>query len=125
MSVTGDTISPNEPGMPEPPSGDFFNETQWAVLLALADAVIPSITPESRVTDEKIQRCLPDQEYHAFVQFNKDKIDGAPGDESLLEALLDDRPSKHPAFLHHCRRTLSSLPGPARKQLGGVLSALA
>lgn len=110
--------------MPDAPTGDYFNETQWAVLMALADAVVPSIAAESKVTNEKVQRRMPDQEYQKIIQSNKGSIIAAPGDESLFQEYLDDRPSKHPAFLDHCRRTLSNVPASDRKQLATVLSAL-
>ena len=43
---------PTPPGLPSPPTGDFFDDNQWTVLLALLDAIIPSITATSNVKDD-------------------------------------------------------------------------
>jgi hypothetical protein len=93
--------------------------------MAFADAVVPSITAESKVTDEKVQRRMPDQEYQQVVQTNKGSVVESPGDESLFREYLDDRPSSNPAYLEHCRWMLSSVPASDRKQLGTALSLLA
>lgn len=111
--------------MPQAPKCDFFNETQWAVLMAFADAVVPSITAQSKVTDEKVQRRTPDKEYQQIVQSNKGSVVESPGDESLLQEYLDDRPSSNPVFLEHCRWMVNSVPAGDRKQLALALSLLA
>lgn len=124
-SSPADMSSPTSPGIPEAPKGDFFNETQWAVLMAFADAVVPSITAQSKVTDEKLQRRMSDREYQQVVQSNKDSLAGSPSDgESLFKEYLDDRPSKNPAFRDHCVRTVASVPESDRKQLALALSLL-
>ena len=123
-SLEGMLASPNLPGLPEPPAGDFFDDDQWAVLMSLLDAAIPSIVPESQVADQKTQKGLPDLDYQKLVNFNQGAEGDASVDNSSILAYLQDRPSNHPEFLHACRKTLASFPASARKQLGAVLYQL-
>ncbi|OIW33590.1 GMC oxidoreductase [Coniochaeta ligniaria NRRL 30616] len=125
MTASADnTATPRWPGLPEPPSGDFFNETQWAVLMSLIDAVLPPTLPESKVTDQITQKAIPDADYQTAITTTRTVLAQAP-DEATLAAYLSTTPSQNPATLHAIRRSLGGVSASARTQLGGVLSALA
>ncbi|KAK3692226.1 hypothetical protein B0T22DRAFT_531748 [Podospora appendiculata] len=111
------------PGLPPPPTGDWFDETQWAVLLALLDAVIPSITAETDVQDAKAQQALPDAHFDELVGRAQASMVEPPSAD-VLKSYFEDRPSTQPWFLYAVKRTLDTVPDPVRKQLGSVLSAL-
>jgi hypothetical protein len=114
---------PDTPGMPEPPSGDFYNETQWAVLLALLDAIVPSVAPESMTRDVSAQRRISDAEYQLLLESYPRTMAAAP-EKAVFQAYLDERPARQQAFLHACRRSLARLPESGRQKLGGALSLL-
>ncbi|KAH8909806.1 GMC oxidoreductase [Coniochaeta sp. PMI_546] len=124
MAASSENITaPRWPGLPEPPSGDWFNETQWAVLMSLIDAVLPATVPESKATDKTMQKAIPDTEYQDVVTTTRTTLAQAP-DEATLTAYLSELPSQNPATLHAIRRSLSGVPASVRNQLGGVLTAL-
>lgn len=114
---------PKCPGLPTPPTGDFFDETQWTVLYALLDAILPSITAAPDVTDDKTQYGIPEEDIKDLISNTKKNLAEPPSDD-LLEAYLADRPSSHYNFTYGVRRILSCAPSSALKQLGGVLTAL-
>lgn len=125
MSSPADGVTaPRWPGLPEQPSGDFFDETQWTVFLSLMDAVLPSIVPASKLKDRANQKAIPDDEYQQAIETTQATLAGAP-DESTLAAYLSELPSRNTASLHYLRRSLGSVPASARNRLGGVFSALA
>ncbi|KAK1751867.1 long chain fatty alcohol oxidase [Echria macrotheca] len=119
MTPTG----PTPPAVPPAPPGDYYDATQWAVLTSLLDAVIPSIAPASKVTDEKTHRGIDDAEYEKLASLVEAKVNPAPSPEAL-KAYLDDRPSANPGFMNGLLQALGNLPQSARARLGGVLSAL-
>lgn len=119
MAATG----PTPPALPPVPSGDYFNETQWTVLMAILDAVIPSIAAASTVTDEKTHRSVDDGEFKSATSLGQSKL-VSPLSDAALKAYLEDRPSASPEFMDILRRTLSTIPPPARNKLGSVLHAL-
>jgi len=119
MAATG----PTPPALPPVPSGDYFNETQWTVLMAILDAVIPTIAAASTVTDEKTHRSINDDEFKNVTSSARVKSISPLSDEAL-KAYLEDRPSASPEFMDLLRRTLATIPSPARNKLGSVLHAL-
>ncbi|KAK0621354.1 hypothetical protein B0T17DRAFT_533772 [Bombardia bombarda] len=123
MSTTSTRGRPSPPGMPPPPAGEFFDETQWAVLLAVLDAVVPSIMAATDVKDGMAQQGIPDGEFSALVERTQTCMVEPPSAQSL-KAYLADRPSADPGYVTAVRRTLSTVPDGARRKLGGVLSAL-
>ncbi|KAM7192803.1 GMC oxidoreductase [Rhypophila sp. PSN 637] len=114
---------PKCPGLPTPPTGDFFDDTQWTVLFALFDAILPSITATPKVTDDKSQYGIPEADIKHLIANTKKNLVEPPSDD-LLEAYLADRPSTDPNFTYGVRRILSTAPSSALKQLGAVLTAL-
>jgi hypothetical protein len=116
--------SPRWPGLPEPPLGDFFNETQWTVLMALVDGAVPSMVPESKVTDTKLHKGIPDAEFQNALAITQKTLADAP-DADVLAKYLASRPSENPATIYCLRRSLTGIPSAARIALGQALSLLA
>ena len=114
---------PSPPGMPSPPTGDFFDDTQWTVLCALLDAIIPSITATDNVKDDKAQYGIPASQIDDLVAQTQNNV-AEPPSADVFAAYLADRPSVDPLFIHGVRRILGCAPSSALKQLGAVLTAL-
>ncbi len=91
--------------------------------MAVMDAVVPSITLDSSVTDEKTQESLPESRLQEITEHIRTSM-AEPPSEDLLRAYLEDRPSSSPAFVHGVRRALDKTPVKARNWLGSILTAL-
>ncbi|KAK5664161.1 hypothetical protein OQA88_376 [Cercophora sp. LCS_1] len=117
---------PSFPPLPPPPKGDYFDETQWAVLVSLLDAIIPSITPASSVTDDQIKthRIVDDDELAKLAAQVQATVVSPPSAD-VLKAYLEDRFSANPVLMDDLRRTFENIPESGRNKLGGALSALA
>ncbi|KAL8359746.1 hypothetical protein RB598_008225 [Gaeumannomyces tritici] len=132
--------SPRVPDLVELPS-DFWTPTQWSVFLALADAVLAPIVPESELEDKAAQIRMPDDQFAQLL----DRFDAAvarPGGDSdnnssssssssssdakaLARAVLKDSFSTNPALAGHLRRTVSvTVHHRLRTRIGGLLGAL-
>ncbi len=110
--------------LPALPSTDFWTETQWAVYLSFADAVLPSVVAASALTDRHGQVRISDDEYAAAYRTVRDAMSNAPKEEDFADYLRWS-PSRDPRFVANVRRTLSTVPAEAQKRLGGVLNILA
>lgn len=122
--ASGNTKSaPNWPSLPDPPSGDFWSDTQWQVLLALLDATIPSIAPESKLKDEQNEVAISDATYAEILKETQSST-AEPPNEMLFQAYMEDRPSANPAFVISLRRAVVGLPEKPRGDLGKVLGFL-
>ncbi|KAK0711345.1 hypothetical protein B0H67DRAFT_684977 [Lasiosphaeris hirsuta] len=120
---TAAKTGPTLPGLPAPPPGVFLDETQWTVLMALLDAVIPSITANSRVADDMAQRGIADGEFEESAARAQPNA-AEPPSTDLIKAYLEDRATARPGFKDAVRRTLGSVPGESLKPLGTALYAL-
>ncbi len=119
-------VSSTRPGpevlaLREPPSGDWWEETQWKVFLALLDAVVTPVVADAELTDPANQKKIPRAQYDEAAGVAR-QYSRSP---ELLGAFLRSRPSDDPAFVHSVRRFLSNVPAAERQQLGGILSTLA
>jgi hypothetical protein len=120
-----DTLtSPRWPGLPDPPAGDWFSETQWTVLLSIIDAVIPPLVPSSAVTHPLAQHGIPDAAWSRALSTTQSTLASSP-DRAVLESYLAEQPSANPLTLPALKRSLAYAPTAARSGLGTVLSALA
>ncbi|KAK3939899.1 hypothetical protein QBC46DRAFT_449951 [Diplogelasinospora grovesii] len=114
---------PSPPELPPPPASDFFSETQWTVLMALLDAVVPSITTASIAQDEKTKTRIREERFDDVVKYARKTMADPPSADNL-RAFLEDRPCSDPAFIYKVRRTLGTASESSRKQLGAALTAL-
>jgi hypothetical protein len=123
MAAESAAYLPKWPGIPPSPTSSMWSETQWTILLAIMDAVIPSVVPESGAADPWRQAALPAVEYEAMFRETRAQLVVAPG-EDLLRAYLEDCPSASEGFVRSMRRVVSSLPVRLQKDLGGAMALL-
>ena len=119
-----DILAPLATALPEGPAGEPFTAAQWTTLMAIMDAVIPSIRRETTTTDKISQLTISDVEYNTAVHHLQKTVVNAPDSESLDE-YLNERPSENPRFQDLLMRTLVFYArDDARKGLSFVLSTL-
>ncbi|KAK0646626.1 long-chain fatty alcohol dehydrogenase [Cercophora newfieldiana] len=118
-------IGPTPPPLPPAPTGDFFDATQWAVITAILDAVIPSITAASTATDATAHthRGIDDELLESATARVRSTM-VCPPSPDLLKSLLEERPSANPAMVSALRHTLNAIPESSRRTLGSALTAL-
>jgi hypothetical protein len=109
--------------LPEAPQEDIFTSDQWAILLAIADTVIPSIQRESNGPTIH-QLAITDSEYADTVDKIKKSVQNSP-DDKVLTAFLEERPSEVPAFCDLLKRSFAFyVYDDTRRGVGASLSAL-
>ena len=109
--------------LPDAPPFDFFTPTQWDVLFALVDGVLPSITSESTVTDDQGQIQLPDHEIDNVLDSSTKSL-AAPATRDNIRAFLQERPAYDARFRDNLMRTLALSPPAQQKRLAGLLSIM-
>jgi hypothetical protein len=118
------SLAPLATPLPDPPAGEAFTPNQWTTLLAIMDALIPSVQRDSTSTDEISQYTISDAEYNMMVDHLKKTLVEAPDSEALDE-YLQERPSEDPKFQDLLKRTLIHYsPDDVRKGLAFILSTL-
>ncbi|KAK1971198.1 GMC oxidoreductase [Colletotrichum sublineola] len=110
--------------LPALPTTSFWSETQWAVLMSLLEAVLPSISLPATLSDATNQVRVSEADYTAALQLVRNTMKNPPSEEKFLEYLAHN-PAKEPRFVENITRTLTSLPAAAQRQLGGAMGALA
>ncbi|KAK7994853.1 GMC oxidoreductase [Apiospora arundinis] len=116
----------------EAPPATFFDETQWRVLYALMDTVIPPITTGAS-DDNKTNGCkvvgidsrqtISKDVFESHYEKMQSCLVTPPSREAFA-AYLSERPSEIQDFRDHLVRTLVTLSPDARKQLGMVIYLL-
>lgn len=109
--------------LPEPPSGDFFDKTQWDVLTAFVNAAIPSMTSKSALKDEKAQIAVSDELFGKILDDAEKSMSNPPTREALKE-FFEFSPAKNPRAADNILRSLSWIAPDNQKALGKVLSVL-
>ncbi|RDW84724.1 long chain fatty alcohol oxidase-like protein [Coleophoma cylindrospora] len=118
-----EVLAPLPNPLPEGPE-QFFNETQWAMLMAIMDTVIPDVRRETQATDNFSHATVPDVKYNSAVDHITSNVVNPPGSQSLDE-YFSEKPSDNPRFQELLKRTLvSGSPEDSKKALSFVLSAL-
>ncbi|CCF45054.1 hypothetical protein CH063_14261 [Colletotrichum higginsianum] len=110
--------------LPALPTSDFWSETQWAVMMSLLEAVLPSISRPSTLSDPTNQVRVPEADYAAALQLAQNTMKKPPSEEKFQEYLAHN-PAKEPKFVESITRTVAALAPAAQRQLGGVMSSLA
>ncbi|TKW50203.1 Long-chain-alcohol oxidase FAO2 [Colletotrichum tanaceti] len=110
--------------LPALPTSDFWSETQWAVMMSLLEAVLPSISRPSTLSDPTNQVRVPEADYAAALQLAQNTMKNPPSEEKFQEYLAHN-PAKEPKFVESITRTAAALAPAAQRQLGGVMSSLA
>ena len=117
------SAAPRPVGFPPMPAGDFWNETQWAVLFALMDAAVPSMATAADISDAAGQLRISDEEFaEAFEQASRAMT--SPPSAKDFKAYIGLRPTKDPLFIENFRRFAATIPPASQKKLGGLTSLL-
>ena len=115
-------IAPLDTPLPPPPEGQVLTESQWTTLMAIADAVIPSIEVSSSLSNSSL--CLAPSEYASAVETIARRLP-AQTDPNLTQRFLQENASSVPGFRELLQRILGdSLREDARKGIRVILSAL-
>lgn len=115
-------IAPLDTPLSPPPEGQVLTDSQWITLMAIADAVIPSIGVSSTSSD--INLCLAPSEYASAVESIGHCLP-AQADPGLTQRYLRENASSVPGFKDLVRRMLAvSIKEDARKGIRVILSAL-
>lgn len=116
-------LAPLPTGLRALPSTEYWDETQWAVLFAILEAIMPAVAPESAIKDRHNQIRIPDSEFEAIFKRVDENLANPPSKEALRE-FLGTRCTADPAFIDSCKRMVSSFPPAKTEQLGGILKLL-
>lgn len=130
MSNTSDTpatpYTPLASPLPPPPEEDVFTPDQWTVLLAIADAIIPSIrSPDT--ADPSTQLSVSDSELNAAKTHIQNGLDDPNSEESaqLVTSYLEESASSVPQFKDSLKTIFGRhIHHEGRKGLTLVLTAL-
>lgn len=115
-------ITPLESPLPSPPSGEVLTDSQWTTLMAIADAVIPSIRDSSQSSEGGL--LVEPTEYATAVKTLNAKIPDT-GNVDLARTYLLESPSTLPGFKQFLQRAIGDyMREDARKGLRVLLSAL-
>ncbi|RDL40582.1 Long chain fatty alcohol oxidase-like protein [Venustampulla echinocandica] len=110
--------------LPDGPSEEPFTPVQWNTLMALMDAVIPSIQRGSAGEQKGAHLALVDAEYNNSVRALQKSIKDAPDAESF-DKYLNEKASDCPQFQDLLKRALGQdAPEQSRKGLAFILSTL-
>ncbi|KAI8963920.1 long-chain fatty alcohol dehydrogenase [Daldinia sp. FL1419] len=124
MAAATHMAAPIPTQLPELKLDTYFSKTQWQILLALIDAIVPSITADARVTNKKNHLRVPQSKLKDSYD-NIKKSMRHPPDYEKFQQYLQTRPLDNPQFLRAVKRVLEGVPDGNRKQLGGILSVMA
>ncbi|KAK7959070.1 GMC oxidoreductase [Apiospora aurea] len=118
----------------DPPPATFFDDTQWRVLYALMDTVVPPIAAAAAASGEELvvavnsdgkspadngHQALSKELFESHYQKMQSCMVTPPSREAFA-AYLSEKPSEIQDFRNHLVRTLSTISPDARKQLGTV-----
>lgn len=123
MSLTAAPVSPKAAPLPPIPGQDPLSPAQWKTLLAIADAIIPTIAP---IASAHAQKELPvgPNEYATAISTLRGLAPDSEG-EGLAELYLRESASSNPAFREAIHRLVALyMPTKSRNELGFVLNIL-
>ena len=115
-------IAPLDTPLPPSPDGQILTESQWTTLMAIADAVIPSIEVSSTLSNRSL--CLAPSEYASTVQTISQRLPAEAG-PNLTQRFLQENASSVPGFRELLQRILADyVREDARKGIRVILSVL-
>ena len=111
--------------MPPLPSEDPLTAAQWKTLLAISDAVIPSIKPAS-VANARVEIAVADNAYSTAVSALRALTpEDDPSAETAVTEYLAENASSNPAFKEELQRIFAMyMPQSTKKELFMVLNIL-
>ncbi|KAJ5247705.1 hypothetical protein N7468_002688 [Penicillium chermesinum] len=115
------TYTPLEVPVPPVPDAGFFSETQWTILFALADAIVPSIRASTGSSSDKV---ISTKEWDAAIAKLTANIPG-PDATKLATRYLEEDASSNPAFRAYVQRIIGDhVHDEARFGFGLILNTL-
>jgi hypothetical protein len=123
MEPPSHATAPMPVPLPRITSEDCFTETQWQVLFAALDAIVPSIVAEGNVTDKRNQLRVGQRQYEEAFDYMRSTM-AEPPDLEKFKEYLRTRQSDSPRFVQNVKRTFETVPEDARNKLVGVLKLL-
>lgn len=115
-------LSPLASPLPPPPEGEVLTAAQWRTLMAIADAVIPSIEVSSIPSTRKL--AIQTSEYASAIERIQHLIP-APALTETAQSFLQESASSTPGFKESIHRQLAHyLREDAVKGIQVILSAL-
>ncbi|KAF1998336.1 long-chain fatty alcohol dehydrogenase [Amniculicola lignicola CBS 123094] len=123
MSLPMQSVSPKAATFPPLPDEDPLTAAQWKTLLAIADAIIPSIKPISTANTRK-EIATADNQYSTAIS-TLQALSPDPDAQSLAKEYLAEHASSNPAFRETIYRLASLyMPQSSKKELLMVLNIL-
>jgi hypothetical protein len=125
MSLRTEAVSPKATPLPPLPAEDLLTPAQWKTLLAITDAVVPSIKPTS-TANAKSEVAVQDSDYSTAVSalrafIPEDDLDA----DTAAKQYLADNASSNPAFKMELQRIFAMyMPQDQKKQLVMILNIL-
>ena len=111
-----------------PEAVDCLSESQWKVLMAFMDTVIPAVRIQDASQNTKEQDVstiyLPSGEYSETAIKLRNAATPLDPSSDLLEAYLAERPSDNPGFTQVLKSVLSNVPPAKQRELRILLSIL-
>ncbi|AEO68237.1 755f30ef-11d9-46bc-97ea-4933c4f7e7ba [Thermothielavioides terrestris] len=112
-----------------PDAVEFLSESQWKVLMAVMDAVIPAIRMEDASQPSKPNHdpsvfYLPSGQYSEAAIKLRNAVSPLDHPSDTLEAYLAERPSDNPLFTQVLKCVLSNLPPSKQRDMRVLLSIL-
>ena len=101
----------------------YWDESQWAVIFAIMEAVMPAFAPQSTIEDEQNQIRISDAEFEDIFKRLENTVVDPPSKESLRE-FLAKRCTDDPSYVEDVKRTVGSFKPAQHQQLGNVLRLL-
>ena len=115
-------LAPLESPLPPPPEGEVLTAAQWRTLMAIADAIIPSIEVSTTPSHDKLS--VQASEYANAVERIKKNIP-ASSHENAAQNYLQESASSTPGFRDSVHRQLGHyVREDAIKAIRVILSAL-
>jgi hypothetical protein len=119
------SVSPKATPLPPLPSEDPLTPAQWKTLLAIADAIVPTIKPMS-TANARTELATTDTEYStAISKLRQLTPEDDPDADSAAREYLEEHASKDPRFRLELQRIFALyMPQSQRKELCMVLNVL-
>jgi len=115
-------LSPLASPLPPPPKGEVLTAAQWRTLMAIADAIIPSIEVSSTPSTRKL--AIQTSEYASAIERTQQLIPVSAPTETA-QSFLQENASSTPGFKESIHRQLGHyLREDAVKGIRVILSAL-
>lgn len=115
--------TPLEVSLPPSPDASFFSESQWKILFAICDAIVPSIRTAATV-ESSADKVISTGEWDAAISKLTSLIPG-PDAAKVAAQYLEEDVSSNPAFRAAVERTLGAyVHEEGRSGFGLIMTAL-